>query len=523
MQRSLTIFSVLAIFCIANAQLFIAVKDNARIEVHEVQTLPQDYVAYAVYKNEVNVDGFDKLTVFSNGEYSNEDQMFAYGMLHGYSMHTRIFEYRNNFLAHTFPNGVSKCIYSYLRQQLVYMRDLSVEGGWYNRQLGMTVAQFDGYVAGYQLRHPTGEKYLSQYDLMLVASEGDMYEVQPHCDEDLPNYTNCDQKCLDYLRDRSSCTVGMRKIKGDFFAFHNTWSYYASNLRVKVDLTLALSPVTFKTRYTSKPGYLFSKDDFYVIESSGLFVTETTNSVLDKSVLKNVSPHTVPTWARVMMASRMATTAKEWAETFAKHSSGTYASGWIVADMKLTKQDPLPSESVYLAEDAPGKVCVGPIADAIVERGNQWSSYNIPFFPECYEYMGYKEFSKTHPDYVYADAPRRKIADRELPKINTYDEFRAFSRYNEYKSDPVSGGDPSKSICSRYDLRDEHAAAFGCLDAKVTSADDTLNGQADIICGPTHSTADLPPFQWSTSAFKDEVHDGCPDVYDFPWIRISEE
>ncbi len=39
-------------------------------------------------------------------------------------------------------------------------------------------------------------------------------------------------------------------------------------------------------------------------------------------------------------------------------------------------------------------------------------------------------------------------------------------RFNEYKTDPYSDGDPMNSICSRGDLRSTPFAG-GCIDTKV--------------------------------------------------------
>lgn len=40
-------------------------------------------------------------------------------------------------------------------------------------------------------------------------------------------------------------------------------------------------------------------------------------------------------------------------------------------------------------------------------------------------------------------------------------------RYNNYKNDPYSEGDPGNAICSRFDLEPSSPAAAGCYDTKV--------------------------------------------------------
>lgn len=47
--------------------------------------------------------------------------------------------------------------------------------------------------------------------------------------------------------------------------------------------------------------------------------------------------------------------------------------------------------------------------------------------------------------------------------------FRSLIRYNDWENDPLSLGNPSNAIASRYDLRKTSASAFGAIDAKITS------------------------------------------------------
>ncbi|MEQ2171467.1 hypothetical protein GOODEAATRI_010972, partial [Goodea atripinnis] len=77
------------------------------------------------------------------------------------------------------------------------------------------------------------------------------------------------------------------------------------------------------TAFSSYPGSIFSGDDFYIL-SSGLVTLETTIGNSNPALWKFVHPKgTVMEWLRNIVANRLATTGKDWAEIFSKYNSGT--------------------------------------------------------------------------------------------------------------------------------------------------------------------------------------------------------
>jgi hypothetical protein len=64
-------------------------------------------------------------------------------------------------------------------------------------------------------------------------------------------------------------------------------------------------------------------------------------------------------------------------------------------------------------------------------------------------------------------APRAKIFRRDAGKISSLNDLQTFLRYNDYKNDPYSDGNPAKSICAREDLTSVNPNPGGCLDTKV--------------------------------------------------------
>jgi len=122
-------------------------------------------------------------------------------------------------------------------------------------------------------------------------------------------------------------------------------------------------PGAQRISFSSKPGLLYSKDDFYATyvmfslvpvlpiwfyrrSDAGMIVMETTNGILDEAVFKRIKPEALLTWQRIPVVNRLgmdapvrvalgsyftvcipntATNGSEWTATMDRHSSGTYA------------------------------------------------------------------------------------------------------------------------------------------------------------------------------------------------------
>ena len=53
-------------------------------------------------------------------------------------------------------------------------------------------------------------------------------------------------------------------------------------------------------------------------------VLETTNHIYDFSILRDLSPATVPSWLRVRTANLLASNGSAWVDSFRRYNSGTY-------------------------------------------------------------------------------------------------------------------------------------------------------------------------------------------------------
>jgi len=114
---------------------------------------------------------------------------------------------------------------------------------------------------------------------------------------------------------------------------------------------------------------------------------------------------------------------------------------------------------------------------------------------------------------------RAQIFRRDQGNVVDLDSFKAIMRYNNYKKDPVSHGDPGRAICSRFDLEPSNPSPGGCYDTKVTNSAMQQNLISEAINGPTTNLG-LPPFQW-TPAFNGTVHVGQPRIFNFDFVTMD--
>jgi len=245
---------------------------------------------------------------------------------------------------------------------------------------------------------------------------------------------------------------------------------------------------------------------------------QTTNSIINQTIYDKVHPQSLWAWQRVRLANSMATNGREWAELFKLHNSGTYNNQYMVVDYKLFEAGKeLKPNLLWVIEQIPGLVESADVTQQL-ERG-YWPSYNVPYFPKIYDESGYPALvAHSGPEFSYQMAPRAQIFRRDQGKVVDLTSFKTIMRYNDYKNDPISKGDPGKAICSRFDLDPTHPSPGGCYDTKVTNYAMFSKFQAEAINGPTTQNG-LPPFAWK--AFANTSHLGLPPVYNFNFVVMD--
>jgi Phospholipase B len=321
----------------------------------------------------------------------------------------------------------------------------------------------------------------------------------------------------------------------DLFAGHEMWASYWQMLNLFKHYEFGPTPIHFN----SYPGLLSSEDDFYQLGGGkNMTVMETTNGVFNLALYDAITPSTLMSWIRVMVSNRMSSSGEEWCNTMQKYNSGTYNNQWIIVDMK--KFDP--SSPKFGANGKPqlepGTLWIGSQLPAfwkqadvthVVNTQGYWPSYNIPYFKEVFDKAGYPAMVKKQGDlWSYENCPRAKIFRRQEALIVDIPNLLEFMRYNDWRNDKDSLDCPLNQIASRLDLSPPNysttmpycaPAAFGAINAKVTSHRLQENFHAWVIAGPTHEF--LRPFQWDTETvhqFPTAKHYGQPDIFDMFWL-----
>jgi len=276
------------------------------------------------------------------------------------------------------------------------------------------------------------------------------------------------------------------------------------------------SSIAKSVSFSSYPGAIASIDDFY-ITSNGLNVMETTNSILNTDLYNLVKPQSLLAWQRTTIANRLANSGSQWAQIFSKFNSGTYNNQWIIVDYKNFNVGTFTKENLlWVLEQIPGYIEAADLTSVL--NFGYWPSYNVPYFKSIFNMSGYPEYVHKYGNYfTYELNPRGTIFRRDQAKINDFTGLQHFLRYNEYKNDPLSQGNPTYTICARGDLKAQNPSPSGCSDSKAISSDYAKQRIAFAINGPT--SEGQPPFAWSQ--FPTAPHLGMPQKYNFDWTKMD--
>eukprot|EP01132_Coremiostelium_polycephalum_P003860 gene3860-4811_t len=525
-------------------------------------------VLIATYDDTISTNGWGKLNI---SDYSSnllvEDHIQSYlaGFVEGVLTAPRIYQMYTNFASAEFKatNGQpSNSLTSFMNDQLQWVRktiqsgvnnleeeedeyfyrdqwkNADIEDGssvnttiyWYTTSLLM--AQFDGMVAGYQ---GSPNPPMTEMQLYLLTAAGDLQTLIPlyadyYSEEERFNWFGTEIRPPKFEDQLLDCSALIRVLPGnqDVYFGHTTWRYYYGMLRIYkyFNLHFQMYGLTYVSSFSSSPGFLSSKDDFYVTGHQ-LAVMETTNNIFNNTLFAYVIPQTLFVWQRAVIANILATTAQSWTQVFQLYNSGTYNNQWMVFDYKQFtpgSSSPLPANSFWILEQIPGPYCQSADMTGFLNQNGFWPSYNIPYFPFIYNISGYPTLNETAGNpWSYELCPRALIFKRNASQVLDFQDMQDMLQFNNYKTDPLSLGTPLDSISSRADLLDpvlngRQPIPFGGVDSKITSSKQISNLGCTAISGPTRSN-NLPAFRWSSNpAWANISHIGLPDVWDFDWV-----
>ncbi|CAO2607007.1 Phospholipase B-like 1, partial [Lemmus lemmus] len=498
------------------------VPESRTVEVKNV--LDKNGDAYGFYNDSITVTGWGVLEIragYSSQILTNEIVMFLAGYLEGYLTAPHMYDHFTNLYPQLIKDpSVMDKVQRFMEKQDIWTRrkikQLKDDPFW--RHIGYVMAQLDGlYVGALKRAYIESMKPMTMSQIQFLNAVGDLLDLIPS----LAPTKDSNMKVFKRW-DMGHCSALIKVLPGfeNIYFAHSSWYTYAAMLRIYKHWDFNIKDKrtsSSRLSFSSYPGFLESLDDFYIL-SNGLVLLQTTNSVYNKTLLKLVVPESLLAWQRVRVANMMANGGKDWAEIFSKHNSGTYNNQYMVLDLKkVTIKKSLGKGTLYIVEQIPTYVEYSDQTNIL--RKGYWPSYNIPFHEKVYNWSGYPLLvQKLGLDYSYDLAPRAKIFRRDQGKVTDAVSMKYIMRYNNYKEEPYSKGDPCNTICCREDLNDASPSPGGCYDTKVADIFLAYQYAAYAISGPTVQGG-LPAFKWNR--FNKTLHVGMPEVYDFDFVTMK--
>ena len=520
-------------------------KTSGKYTVKKSDKIDNSAIASATYINSYETKGWDFLRISSydsnDKKYSDSNKAYAMGYVEGIINNQRIYQIYRNLLYFSYyqdGNIIPDNLKEFMSKNLEYMKKTCLEKkdkDIYWEHVYYIYQQMLGLYEGYNSACDENKK-LGFIDFQLVVANSDMEDAINYKDKSRrPNFKNMTSDEIRLYTDLHTHCSALVKAANDFSDIwfgHNTWTTYGAMIRTFKEYRFVTNAHNEKSKvvaFSSYPGSLSSVDDFYYTDSK-LVVMETTNSNLNDTLYDLLSPNTLLTWVRVILANRLASSGEDWLNLFKRENSGTYNNQYMVLDLNkidINKKD-IKDKALMIIEQIPQYTESKDVTQYL--RKGYWPSYNIPYSRNIFEISGFVETIKEKPDlydsYDYSGSNRPKIFRREQSNINSTEDFKKMMRYNKYEEDPSSQMNAAWTIASRYDLNTKGVGknlCYGAIDVKFISVKELLEGKniIHIISGPTND--DMPTFSWkNTTCYQSTpdrwFHEDVIETWDFPWI-----
>jgi hypothetical protein len=307
-------------------------------------TLDTTGVAWAWWAETLNSTGFNHITIETNPSFDSPTQLFCAGFIDSYLTQHRIWErfqlYKdiaNVSRTSPFPTNWT----DWLQHNLAYMRSsvAASPGDPYWRNVGYVLRQFDGLVAGYRSTAPAAET-LTEMDLLIIQSIGDLSDISKALERPPKRDETFGMECSGLVR--------MGANMSDVFFAHNTWSDFRTLTLIVKEYHFEVAEWTAKrVVVATKMGALPSSTDFWLTDR-GLLILETTNGNYNDTLYDRLTPASLLTWVRTLIASWTADSGLAWADGFLRENSGTYNNQYVIVDAKkFTPGEPPASDFVW--------------------------------------------------------------------------------------------------------------------------------------------------------------------------------
>ncbi|XP_031164586.1 putative phospholipase B-like 2 [Sander lucioperca] len=542
----LAVLSSLCFICASvRAEIRTAVIDKQTRQLTVIEGYREDFVAWANFTDDIKTSGWSFLEITTSSQYNDSIQSYAAGAVEAAVTSQLIYKHWMNTLMNycgpfSSESGYCERLKAFITTNLQWIQEQIEKQPsspyWY--QVHLALLQLKGLEDSFndELSFPIGSFSLNPLGFLLFQMGGDLEDLESALDKSDQTRPLGSGSC--------SALIKLLPNNKELLVSHDTWNTYQSMLRImkKYMFAFRVSPLGEDLlpggtqAFSSYPGSIFSGDDFYIL-SSGLVTLETTIGNSNPALWKFVQPKgTVMEWLRNIVANRLAATGKEWAEIFSKYNSGTYNNQWMIVDYNhfTPGKTDIKEELFVVLEQIPGLVVYTDKTQELLEKG-YWASYNIPYYPDIFNASGCNELvEKFGPWFSLDQNPRAQIFRRNQTAVTDVDSMVRLMRYNNFKEDPLSkceGCNPpangENAISARSDLNPANGTyPFGALrqrshggtDMKLTSYEMFRDYGMLAVNGPTWDQ--VPPFQWSTSPYKDLIHMGHPDTWEFKPIKV---
>ncbi|XP_018524196.1 putative phospholipase B-like 2 [Lates calcarifer] len=540
----LFVLCFMSVFVRAEIQTAVIDKQTGQLTVQE--GYQEDFVAWANFTDDIKTSGWSFLEITTSDQYNDSIQAYAAGAVEAAVTSQLIYKHWMNTLMNycgPFASQTGYCerLKAFITTNLQWIQDQIEKQPsspyWY--QVRLALLQLKGLEDSYngELSFPVGPLSFNPLGFLLFQMGGDL--------EDLESALNKSSQTRPLGSGSCSALIKLLPNNKELLVSHDTWNTYQAMLRImkKYNFAFKVSPLDNDLlpggtqAFSSYPGSIFSGDDFYIL-SSGLVTLETTIGNSNPALWKFVQPTgTVMEWLRNIVANRLAATGKEWAEIFKEYNSGTYNNQWMIVDYNhfTPGKTDIKGDLFVVLEQIPGLVVYTDKTQELLQKG-YWASYNIPYYVEIFNASGCNELvEKFGPWFSLDQNPRAQIFRRNQTDVKDVDSMIRLMRYNNFKEDPLSkceGCNPpangENAISARSDLNPANGTyPFGALrqrphggtDMKMTSYKMFREYSMVAVSGPTWDQ--VPPFQWSTSPYKDLMHMGHPDTWTFKPIKVT--
>ncbi|XP_034026103.1 putative phospholipase B-like 2 [Thalassophryne amazonica] len=511
-----------------------------------VEGYREDFVAWTNFTDDIKASGWSFLEVTTSSQYNDSIQAYAAGAVEAAVTSELIYKHwMNTLVGYCGPfsaeSGYCERLKDYITANLQWVQEQIAEqpSSPYWHQVYLALLQLKGLEDSYneQLSFPVGSFSINPFGFLLFQIGGDLEDLEAALNKSVQTRALGSGSC--------SALIKLLPKNNELLVSHDTWNNYQSMLRVikKYNFAFTVSSTGSglipgrSQAFSSYPGSIFSGDDFYIL-SSGLVTMETTIGNSNPDLWKFIKPEgAVMEWLRNIVANRLASSGKEWAEIFKMYNSGTYNNQWMIVDYNYFTPGKVDlNEGLFVVlEQIPGLIVYADKTLELQQKG-YWASYNIPYYVEIFNASGCNELVKKFgPWFSLDENPRAKIFRRNQTDVTDVDSMIRLMRYNNFKEDPLSrcdGCNPpangENAISARSDLNPANGTyPFGALrqrshggtDMKMTSYEMFREFGMVAVSGPTWDQ--VPPFQWSTSPYKDLMHMGHPDTWAFKPVNVK--